>query len=82
MRKSQKQALLERFELKYIQKTWVKYGMYRAAELLSCNPFVVYHLAREHKWRRELPGFLKKAYREGSWRLTERYYINHGGKDE
>jgi len=22
-----------------------------------------------------LPSFLEKAYREGSWRMTERYYI-------
>jgi hypothetical protein len=75
VRQSQKKDLLERFELKYIQKTWVEYGMYKAGELLGCNPFIVYHLAREHKWRRELPSFLEKALREGSWRMTERYYL-------
>ena len=75
MRKSQKQALLERFELKYIQKTWVEHGLYKSGEILGCNPFIVYHLAREHKWRRPLPSFLEKAYIEGSWCLTERYYI-------
>ena len=75
MRKSQKQALLERFELKYIQKTWVEHGLYKSGELLGCNPFIVYHLARENKWRRQLPSFLEKAYHEGSWRMTERYYI-------
>ena len=79
MRKSQKRELLERFSLIDIQKTWVKHGMYRASELLGCNPFIVYHLAREYKWRRELPSFLEKAYREGSWRMTERYYINDEG---
>ncbi len=53
-------------------------GMYKTGELLHCNPWIVYHLAREHKWRRELPAFLEKAYREGSWRMTERYYLkNH-----
>ena len=82
MKKSQKKELLERFELKYIQKTWVEHGMYKAGELLHCNPWIVYHLAREHKFRRPLPSFLEKAYREGSWRLTERYYINNGESDE
>ena len=80
MRKTQKQALLERFELKYIQKTWVEHGMYKAGELLHCNPWIVYHLAREHKFRRPLPSFLEKAYREGSWRMTERYYIKSNGE--
>ena len=75
MRKSQKQELLERFELIDIQQTWVEYGLYKSGELLGCNPFIVYHLAREYKWRRPLPSFLEKAYREGSWRMSERYYI-------
>ena len=75
MRKSQKQALLERFELKYIKQKWVQHGLYKSSELLGCNPFIVYHLAREHKWCRPLPSFLEKAYREGSWRMTERYYL-------
>ena len=79
MRKSQKKELLERFELKYIQKTWVEHGMYKAGEILGCNPWVVYHLAREHKFRRPLPSFLEKAYREGAWRMTERYYIKSKG---
>jgi hypothetical protein len=79
VRKSQKRELLERFELIEIQKTWVEHGMYRAGELLGCNPWIVYHLAREHKWTRLLPSFLEKAYREGSWRLTERYYLNSEG---
>ncbi len=83
MRKSQKQALLERFELIYIQKTWVEHGMYKAGELLHCNPWVVYHLAREHKFRRPLPSFLEKAYYEGSWCMTERYYLlNQDDKNE
>ena len=80
MRQSQKKELLERFELKYIQKIWFQHGMYRASELLGCNPWIVYHLAREHKWRRPLPSFLEKAYREGSWRMTERYYIKNDGE--
>jgi hypothetical protein len=82
VKKSQKKELLERFELKYIQKTWVEHGLYRAGEILNCNPFIVYHLAREYKWRRELPLFLEKAYREGSWRLSERYYIENKGKND
>ena len=76
MKKTQKQELLERHDLKDIQQTWVEHGMYKAGELLECNPWVVYHLAREHKWRRELPQFLVKAYKKGEWKLTERYYIN------
>ena len=79
MKKSQKKELLERFELNYIQKTWVEHGLYKSGELLGCNPFIVYHLAREHKWCRPLPSFLEKAYREGSWRMTERYYIKSKG---
>ena len=83
MRKSQKQDLLDRFELKYIKQKWYKMGMYKTGELLHCNPFIVYHLAREHKWRRPLPSFLEKAYREGSWRMTERYYLlNQDDKNE
>jgi len=62
MRQSQKRELLERFGLKYIQQTWVEHGMYKAGELLACNPWVVYHLAREYRWRRQLPLFLEKAY--------------------
>ena len=83
MRKSQKRELLERFSLVEIQKTWVEHGMYRAGELLSCNPWIVYHLAREYRWRRELPAFLEKSYREGAWRMTNRYYLkNNGVNDE
>jgi hypothetical protein len=80
VRQSQKKELLERFELIEIQKTWVEHGLYRAGEILNCNPFIVYHLAREYKWRRELPDFLEKAYREGSWRMTERYYLKNNGE--
>jgi hypothetical protein len=81
VRKSQKRELLERFELNYIYQKWHKMGMYKTGELLHCNPWVVYHLAREHKWRRPLPSFLEKAHREGSWRMTERYYLKNKGNN-
>ena len=76
MRKSQKRELLERYPLDQIKQLWQAHGMYKTGEILECNPWIVYHLAREHKWRRPLPLFLQKAYREGSWHLTERYYLD------
>ncbi len=72
---SQKYKLLEKYPLKDIQQTWVEHGMYKAGKILECNPWIVYHLARDHKWQRELPGFLVKAYNNGDWKLTDRYYI-------
>ena len=82
MKKTQKKDLLERHDLKYIQKTWVEHGMYKAGELLECNPWTVYYLARINKWKRQLPEFLVKAYNKGEWKLTNRYYIERNNKNE
>jgi hypothetical protein len=82
MKKTQKRELLERFSLEHIERIWKTNGMYKAGEILECNPWIVYHLAREHKWLRELPAFLVKAYREGSWTLTERYYIKQTKQED
>ena len=81
MKKTQKQELLDRFSLDHIRTLWTRFGMYKSAEILECNPWIVYHLAREHKWTRALPEFLVKAYKNGDWKITERYYINEYNKD-
>ena len=76
MRKSQKQELLERFELIEIQQTWVKFGMYEGAKRLeNSNPFVLFHLACDLKWSRPLPTHLQVAVRNNSWKTSERHYI-------
>ena len=76
MRKSQKQALLDRFELIYIQKTWVKFGMYEGARILGhSNPFVLFHLAKEMKWKRPIPEHLLKAVKNGCWEISQSHYI-------
>jgi len=78
---SQKHRLLAKYPLVHIQKIWIEFGMYEGARRLGySNPFVLYHLARNQKWRRKLPDFLVKAYNEGSWCLTERYYIDKKGE--
>ncbi len=76
MRKSQKKDLLERFDLIEIQKTWVKFGMYEGARRLgNSNPFVLYHLAKEMKWKRQIPPHLLKAVQNKCWEISNSHYI-------
>ena len=76
MRQSQKKDLLERFDLIEIQKTWVKFGMYEGARILgNANPFVLYHLAKEMKWIRQIPPHLLKAVHRGCWEISNSHYI-------
>ena len=80
---SQKRLLMANYPLEHIEQTWIEHGMYKGAELLNnSNPFVLYHLARECKWRRPLPAHLVKALNDGCWKLTERYYIEKKGGEE
>ena len=73
---SQKYKLLKKYSLKHIQQTWFECGIYEGARRLgNCNPFVLYHLARERAWRRPLPPHLVKAYDEGCWTITKNYYL-------
>ena len=78
---SQKYKLLQKYSLNHIQQTWVEYGMYKTGEILECNPWVVYHLAREQKWKRKLPQHLVKAHNDGCWTITNRYYIEKENKN-
>ena len=76
MRKSQKKDLLERFDLIEIQKTWVKFGMYEGARILgNSNPFVLFHLAKEMKWKRQIPPHLLKAVQSKCWEISNSHYI-------
>ncbi len=72
---SQKHRLLAKYPLKYIQQTWVDHGMYKGAEKLSCNPFVLFHLARELDWKRPLPPHLLKAVKSKCWEISNSHYI-------
>ncbi|TVL97421.1 MAG: hypothetical protein CV087_22340 [Candidatus Brocadia sp. WS118] len=73
---SQKYRLLQKYSLEHIHRTWQKHGMYKTAKLLdNANPYVIFHLARDHKWRRKLPDHLRKAYEAGNWKLNERYFL-------
>ena len=76
MRQSQKKDLLERFDLIEIQKTWVKFGMYEGARILgNSNPFVLFHLAKEMKWKRPIPEHLLKAVKNNYWEISQSHYI-------
>jgi hypothetical protein len=76
-KKSQKYRLLSRYPLDYIQKTWWKLGMYKGGDALECNPFVLFHLARDLKWSRPIPEHLLKAVQNGCWKVSERHYIQN-----
>ena len=73
-KKSQKYELLSRYPLDHIQKTWVELGMYKGGEALQCNPFVLFHLARDSGWSRPLPEHLKKAVKNGCWKMSRMHY--------
>ena len=73
---SQKHQLLAKFPLEYIEKRWIEYGMYEGARILgNSNPFVLYHLAKEMKWIRQIPPHLLKALHRGCWEKSNSHYI-------
>ena len=80
---SQKRMLMAKYSLEYIQDIWIEHGMYKGAELLNdANPFVLFHLAREYKWKRPIPEHLYKAYLNGDWKISERHYIDMKGGEQ
>ena len=73
---SQKHQLLAKYPLKYIQQTWIKYGMYEGSKrLCNSNPFVLFHLSKEMHWKRPIPPHLLKAVQNGCWEISNSHYI-------
>ena len=72
---SQKHRLLAKYPIEFIEKRWFEKGMFKAAEELECNPFVLYHLAKEMQWQRPIPQHLLKAVRSGCWEISHSHYI-------
>jgi len=60
----------------YIKQKWVDHGMYEGARILgNSNPFVLFHLAKEMKWIRQIPPHLLKAVKRGYWEISNSHYI-------
>ena len=75
-RNSQKHRLLAKYPIEFIERRWIENGMYEGARILgNSNPFVLYHLAKEMKWIRQIPPHLLKAVKNNYWEISQSHYI-------